>query len=222
MKLKISPKTHSFTLTEMMIAMAIASTILAVTLTSSVALQRSYNEVDNYSTTHMQQIRIVDYLARDVRRGLSVTSSIDLQTVTITVPKYIIQAGDSEAIANPSLIGTPRPPKRLYVAGSSDANINYAATTSTVVYCISNSQGTDCNVSGNPPGQAILRKQDGVVTTIASSTDNLLPATTDIELANTEYTTTAVTFKPTSVADRSGTIVYSTAYLRNRRRPPPP
>jgi hypothetical protein len=72
-------------------------------------------------------------------------------------------------------------------------------------------------------GASILRKElkaDGTwsVTTIASSTDNLIPETLDTELANTEYATTAITFKPVSVADRSGTVVYSTAYLRNRRR----
>src|SRR5882724_1768365 len=111
MKLRISVKIHAFTLAEMLIAVAIASTILAVTLTSSVALQRSFSEVDNYSMTHMQQIRIVDYLARDVRRGLSVTSSVDRQMVTITIPKYIYQAGDPEAV-DPTKIGTPRPPTR--------------------------------------------------------------------------------------------------------------
>ena len=206
MKLGILPKTHAFTLSEMIIATAIGSIILGVTLTSSIALQKSFNQVDNYSVTHTQQIRIVDYLARDVRRGLSVTSSVDLQTVTITIPKYIYQAGDTD-LPNASLIGTPRPPKRVYNSGTGDPNINYAATTSTVVYSVQ--------------GASILRTQDGVVTTIASSTDNLVPQTTDIELANTEYTTTAVTFQPISVANRSGTIVYSTAYLRNRRRPPP-
>jgi prepilin-type N-terminal cleavage/methylation domain-containing protein len=208
----IAAKANAFTLTEMIIAIAIGSTILAVTLTSSIALQRSFNEVDNYFTTHMQQIRIVDYLARDVKRGLSVTSSLDQQTVTINIPKYIIQAVDPEAIANPALIGTPRSPTRAIV--SRDLNINYVPSpsgfpagvppTSTVVYRVQ--------------GSSILRTEDGIVTTIASSTDNLIPKTTDIELANTEYTTTAVTFKPISVADRSGTIVYSTAYLRNRRR----
>jgi prepilin-type N-terminal cleavage/methylation domain-containing protein len=214
MRLGIAAKTNAFTLTEMIIATAIASTILAVTLTSSIALQRSFNEVDNYFTTHMQQIRIVDYLGRDVKRGLSVTSSLDQQTVTINIPKYIIQAVDPEAIANPSLIGTPRSPTRAIV--SRDLNINYvpptgfpggAAPTSTVVYRVQ--------------GSSILRTEDGIVTTIASSTDNLIPKTwteTDIELANTEYTATTITFKPISVADRSGTIVYSTAYLRNRRR----
>ncbi len=209
MKPGILPKTHAFTLSEMIIATAIGSIILGVTLTSAIALQKSFSQVDNYSITHTQQIRIVDYLARDVRRGLSVTSSVDLQTVTIAIPKYIIQATDAEAIANPSLIGTPRSPKRVYDTGTNtgDPKINYADTTSTVVYSVQ--------------GASILRTQDGIVTTIASSTDNLVPQTTDIELANTEYTTTAVTFQPISVANRSGTIVYSTAYLRNRRRPPP-
>ncbi|PYK84981.1 MAG: hypothetical protein DME40_18665 [Verrucomicrobia bacterium] len=204
MKLKKLAKIRAFTLVEMMIAIAIAFTILGVTLTSSIALEKSFNSVDNYFATHMQQIRIVDYLARDVRRGFSVTSSLDKQTVTVKIPRYIIQAADSDA--TPSTIGTPRSPKLAISSG--DYNINYGTTAtnqiSTIVYQIS--------------GSSILRTEDGVVTTIASSTDNLIPETVDVELANTEYTTTAITFKPISVADRNGTVVYSTAYLRNRRR----
>jgi type II secretory pathway component PulJ len=215
MRLEISAKTHAFTLTEMMLAIAIGISILGITALSSVALQRSFNAVDNYFATHMQQIRIVDYLARDVKRGLSVISSKNKQTVTMQIPKYIIQAGDPEAIADPTKIGTPRSPTREYVAGhGGEASINYVhpswapATSSQVVYEVR--------------GSSIVRTEDGIVTTIAASTDNLVAQTTDIEIANTEYTTTAITFQPISVADRSGTIVYSTAYLRNRRRPPPP
>ena len=208
MNLGIRAKPHAFTLSEMMIAIAIASLILGVTVTSSIALQRSFNSVDNYMATHMQQIRIVDFLARDVKRGLSVTSSIDKQMVNIQIPKYIIQAGDPEAILDPSKIGTPRSPTREYLVGSGgDATINYGAATSQVVYEVK--------------GSSIVRTQDTIVTTIASSTDNLVAQTTDIEIANTEYTTTAITFQPISVADRNGTIVYSKAYLRNRRRPSP-
>lgn len=203
MKLKIPAKIHAFTLTEMMIAIAIGSIILGVTLTSSIALQKSFSAADNYFGAHMQQIRIVDYLARDVRRGFSVTSSLDKQTVTVKIPKYIIQAADSDATL--STIGTPRSPTLAISNG--DYNINYGTTTNqitTVEYKVS--------------GSSIQRTEDGVVTTIASSTDVLIPETIDVELANTEYTTTAITFKPISVADRSGTVVYSTAYLRNRRR----
>ena len=207
MKLNLSLKRFAFTLPEMSVALAAGSVILGATLTSSSSLQKSFNAIDNYFGTHMQQVRIVDYLSRDVKRGLIVTTSADLQTVTITVPNYIIQAGDPEALVNPSLIGTARTPTMTYTP--SGWQVNYGATTSTVVYSIS--------------GMSILRTENGTVTTIASSTDQLVPLTTDVELSNTEYTKTSITFQPIftsggAPASRTGTTVYSTAYLRNKRR----
>jgi prepilin-type N-terminal cleavage/methylation domain-containing protein len=196
-----------FTLVETTVAVAISSIVFIAAITASIGLQKSFNAIDNFFATHMQQIRIIDYLSRDVKRGLIVTTSADLQSVSITVPNYIIQAGDPEAIANPSLIGTPRTPTISY--SRSGAQVNYGSSTSSVVYSIS--------------GQSILRSENGVVTTIASATDQLVPQWTDVELANTEYTSTTVTFLPifTSAnvaAERTGTTVCATAYLRNRRR----
>lgn len=207
MTFKSLPRTAGFTLSEMLVAVSISLIVLAAAVASSISLQKSFSAVDNYFATHMQQVRIVDYLSRDVNRGLSVTTSVDLQTLTVNVPNYIIQAGDLEAVANPSLIGTPRTPS--VDPTSSGLQINYGASTSTVVYSLSNS--------------SILRTENGAVTTIASSTDQLIPQTTDVELANTEYTSTAVTFMPTftmagSPAARAGTSLYGTAYLRNKRR----
>jgi len=207
MRLNLSLKRLAFTLPEMSVALAAGSVILGATLTSSTSLQKSFNALDNYFGTHMQQIRIVDYLSRDVKRGFMVTTSADLQTVTVTVPNYIIQAGDPEAIANPALVGTPRTPTMVYTP--SGWQVNYGNATSTVVYSIN--------------GESILRTENGTVTTIASSTDQLVPLTTDVELTNTEYTKTSITFQPIftvggAVASRTGTTVYSTAYLRNKRR----
>jgi prepilin-type N-terminal cleavage/methylation domain-containing protein len=207
MKRKIPHHCQAFTLTEMMVTMAVGAVVLGATLTSSTSLQKSFNAIDNYFATHMQQIRIVDYLSRDVKRGLVVTTSADLQTVTITTPNYIVQPGDPEAIATPASIGTPRTP--TIVNTPSGPQVNYGATTSTIIYSIN--------------GLSILRTENGVVTTIASSTDQLVPLTTDVELANTEYTKTSITFQPIftssgAAASRSGTTVYSTAYLRNKRR----
>jgi type II secretory pathway component PulJ len=216
MKLKRSLKKLAFTLPEMMLAMATGSVVMGATFTSSGSLQKSFNAIDRYFGTHMQQVRIVDYLSRDVKRGLIVTTFAplnhpELQTVTITVPNYIIQQGDPEAVANPALIGTPRTPTMTYTP--SGWQVNYGATTSSVVYSIS--------------GLSILRTENGVVTTVASSTDRLVPETTDVELANTEYTKTSISFQPiftsagTQAAQdtaRAGTTVYSTAYLRNKRR----
>ena len=207
MKLKTSPKIAGFTISEMLVSLSLSSIVLAAAITSGVSLQKSFAAVDKYFTTHMQQIRIIDYLNRDVKRGLVVTTSVDRQSVTVNVPQYIVQAGDPEAVADPSTIGTPRTPTIAYT--SAGWQVNYSPTTTTVVYSIN--------------GSSILRVENGVVTTIASSTDQLVPQSTDVELANTEYAKTSVTFSPIftsggAVAERTGTSVYATAYLRNKRR----
>lgn len=207
MTLKSLQKTAGFTLGEMLVAVSVSSIVLAAAIACSVSLQKSFNAIDNYFATTIQQVRIIDYLSRDVNRGFSVTTSVDLQTVTVNVPNYIIQAGDPEALVNSSLIGTPRSPTVSYATGA--AQVNYGTSTSTVVYSINNN--------------TIQRAENGAVTTIASSTDQLVPQSTDVELANTEYTNTAVTFMPIftmsgSPAARTGTSLFSTAYLRNKRR----
>src|SRR5213082_4229588 len=207
MKIKSSQSLAGFTLSEMLVNLSLRSNVLEAAITTGVTLQKSFAAVDNYFSTQMQQIRIIDYLNRDVKRGLVVTTSVDLQSVTMSVPKYIIQACDPEAIADPETIGLPRTPTIAYT--TSGWQVNYSPSTTTVVYSIS--------------GNSILRTENGVITTIASSTDQLVPKSTDVELANTEYANTSVTFMPIfsssgSVAERTGTSLYATAYLRNKRR----
>ncbi len=188
MKLKTSQSIAGFTLSEMLVSLSLSSIVLAAAITSGISLQKSFTAVDNYFSTEM-------------------TTSVDLQSVTMSVPKYIIQAGDPEAIADPETIGTPRTPTVAYT--TSGWQVNYSPSTTTVVYSIS--------------GNSILRTENGVVTTIASSTDQLVPQSTDVELSNTEYANTSVTFLPIftsggAVAERTGTSLYATAYLRNKRR----
>src|SRR5437899_4145008 len=166
--MKIAHSTKSlqgFTLIETTTALGISVIVFAAAITASVGLQKSFNAIDKYFATHMQQIRIIDYMNRDVKRGLIVTTSVDLQTVTVTLPNYVIKQGDPEAIANPALVGTPRTP--TITNTPSGQQVNYGSTTSTVAYSIS--------------GMSILRTEDGVVTTIAASTDQLVPKTTDVE-----------------------------------------
>ena len=208
MKLASSHKTTSgYSLSELLVTLSLSSVILGAAITCGISLQKSFNATDNYLATHIQQVRIIDYLNRDVKRGLVVTTSVDLQSVTMTLPSYLIQSGDPEAVANAALANTPRTPTVSY--GSSGWQVNYGASTTNVVYSIS--------------GNSIVRIENGTVTTIASSTDQLVPTWTDVDLTNTEYTTTNVTFMPIfnfagNQADRSGTTLYATAYLRNKRR----
>jgi type II secretory pathway component PulJ len=212
MKLSPTHKQSGFTLAEMLIAVSLGIAILAAIVVASVAMQKSFNAVDNYFATHMQQIRIIDYLNRDAKRAYIVTTSVDLQTVTMTIPKYIIQSGDTDA--SPSTVGLARTPAITPTSSGSQVNyqvdpITHNPVYSTVVYSIN--------------GNTIQRTEDGVVTLIASSTDQLVDQTTDTELTNTEYARTAVTFRPIFIsnntpAERSGTTVFSLAYLRNKRR----
>jgi type II secretory pathway component PulJ len=207
MKLKQNSIPAGFTLGEMLIALGVASVVFAAIITASVALYRSFNAVDAYFSTQMQQLRIIDYLNRDVKRATVVTTSIDLQSITVTMPNYLIKAGDTEAVANAALVGMPRNP--TVTLSATGPQVNYGTGTTTVVYSVSNN--------------SILRTENGQVTTIASSTDQLLPQSTDVELANTEYANTTVTFMPIftmngSAAARTGTTLYTTSYLRNKRR----
>src|ERR1700730_10671684 len=159
MKLASSHKSSGFTLSELLVTLSLSSVVLGAAVTCGISLQKSFNATDNYLATHVQQVRIIDYLNRDVKRGLIVTTLVDLQSVTMTLPNYLIQAGDSEALAHPSLVNTPRTPTISYA--SSGWQVNYGASTTNVVYSIN--------------GSSIMRIENGVVTTIASSTDQLVP-----------------------------------------------
>ena len=196
-----------FTLSELLVTISLSSIVLAAAITCAITLQKSFNATDNYLATHIQQVRIIDYLNRDVKRGLVVTTSVDLQSVTMTLPSYLIQAGDPETVLNPSAVGTPRTPTISYT--TSGMQVNYGTSNTNVVYSIN--------------GSSIVRIENGTITTIAASTDQLVPSTTDVELTNTEYSSTTVTFQPIfnlagNTADRTGTTLYATAYLRNKRR----
>jgi prepilin-type N-terminal cleavage/methylation domain-containing protein len=206
-------KQAGFSLGEMMIAMSISSVLLIAVIFTTISLQRSFNAVDDYFATHIQQVRIIDYLGRDVKRGVAVTTSLDKQSVTVKIPDYLIKKGDPEEVANPALVNTPRNP--MITKTRSGMLVDYGTSTSTVVYEVSD--------------MSIRRSENGVVTIIASSTDRLVPSSTNVELANTEYTDTTVTFRPIFtklqpgvIAEqdvaRVGTTVCATAYLRNRRR----
>jgi prepilin-type N-terminal cleavage/methylation domain-containing protein len=279
---------QGFTLAEMLLATAIGSLMLAAAIGASVTLQRSFTAIDNYFASHLQQVRIIDYLSRDVKRAYIVTSSTDRQTVTCTLPDYLVRSGDPDD--NGSNVGTRRKPVLSLVGNKVVAN--YQATTVTNVTTSGGSATLSCpglpalsshftssNVgqsvvgTGLPAGttiqsvsgcllgncsqatmsqpasvsntagkvtigslsnvvysvvnQAIQRRENGSLTDIAASADNLIPETIDIELSNTEFTQSSVTFLPQFSRNqsqtfldnaRAGTTVFSLSYLRNRRR----
>src|SRR5437764_4994974 len=125
---------EGFTLIEMMLAVSIGSLMLAAMLPASICLQRSFSAVYNYFASHVQQVRIIDFLSRDVRRSFIVTTSTDLQTVTCIIPNYLVDNGSNQptrATPTLSLVGNK------VVANYQANTVNHVTTTqgSTTVSC---------------------------------------------------------------------------------------
>src|SRR5881275_2591266 len=272
---------EGFTLIEMMLAVSIGSLMLAAIVAASICLQRSFSAVDNYFASHVQQVRIIDFLSRDVRRSFIVTTSTDLQTVTCILPNYLVDNGSNQptrATPTLSLVGNKVvanyqastvnnvtttqgsttvscPGLGLVSSHFSNANIGRSVVgtgipAGTTIQSVSNcllgscSQATMSNAATSTNGnatltmgaltnvvysvvnQAIQRRENGGLTNIAASADNLIPATSDVELLNTEFTQSTVSFLPQFARgdqtffanERSGTTIFSLTYLRNRRR----
>jgi hypothetical protein len=210
-----------FSLGEVMLAAGLGSLVLAGIFLSATALKKSFSAIDKYFATHVQQIRIIDYLSRDVKRSTIVQTSVDRLTVKCWIPNYIIKATDPDGLANPSLVGTRRTP--VISRSVKGFTVDYGSPN----YAVAPPTGVN-EVEYYLNGTTIIRKENGDVTSIASSTDQLIPESIDVQTANTEYTISAVTFMPTFITNsgtssttdprRLGTSVYSLAYLRNLRR----
>lgn len=237
MRLSVRQSNRGFTLGELMVSVGIGTLLMAALIGSAVALRRSFSAADHFFSTHVQQIRIIDFLSRDVKRSTVVTTSATNQTVTCTMPNYIIKAGDADAALG---VGTRRTP--TVTVTPNGAVVHYGLVggskpVTQVQYAVNNNaierRETPCTANSS---DAITSTGTTVVTTIASSTDQLVPSTLDVELANTEYADTSVTFlttftfnpppnanpsatpDPVSQMKRNGTAIFARSYLRNKRR----
>ena len=272
---------QGFTLMEMLLALSVGSLMLAAIMAASVCLQKSFVAVDDFFTSHLQQVRIIDYLSRDVKRAYIVISSTNPQTVTCILPNYLTDNGSNQPtrakptlslvgnkiVANyqattvnnvtltqnsanvtcpglslisshfsstnvgQSIIGTGIPAgttvqsvSGCILGNCSQATMSNAASVSTTSATVT--IGSLTNVVYSVVNQTIRRRENGAITNIAATADNLIPTASNIELLNTEFNQSTVTFLPMFGKgnpgfyndERAGTMVFSLSYLRNRRR----
>src|SRR5437868_3548305 len=236
MKLSLVRSVDGFTLGELMVSIGIGTLLMGALMSSAVALRKTFSAADDFFSTHVQQIRIIDYLGRDVKRSTVVTTSADKQTVNCTLPNFI-QNGIPKT---PVVLVTSNGPRVDYGRLIEDAVITAGSTTltsatanftaadvgsliagagikdgATVAACTSGTTVTmsdtatatatnvtatvspQTNVVYSVNNQSIVRTENGSVTTIAAATDQLVPNTLNVALANTEYADTNVTFLPT-------------------------
>ena len=100
---------EAFTMVEVIIGMAVAAAMLAATLYAGSGLLRSLYAADDYSGESNEQLRAVDYIARDIRGALTVNIPTGGQTLVLTLPQfyasYDAQGNPAGAPVNPSLAG---------------------------------------------------------------------------------------------------------------------
>src|SRR5438093_10776470 len=81
-----------FLLYEMMISLAIFSSVSLGLLIGFVSLERNLAATSDFATNHTAAVRVSDYLALDLRRALSVTTAQN--NTTISIPAYYDAAGN--------------------------------------------------------------------------------------------------------------------------------
>ncbi len=82
-----------WTLTELLVAMAVASVMTAGLVTGAVTIQRSFAASRHHVESQAQQMRLMDFMGLDLRRALTVgTADGGLQ---ITIPDYYDAEGEA-------------------------------------------------------------------------------------------------------------------------------
>ena len=179
-----------FTLTELLIGMAIGSVTLAGVSVASLSLQRSFTAADYQMTAQNDQLRVLDYLSRDLRMASVVTVLNGGTKVTLTLPP-----------ATPALLNLNLGPllSSLGVTGGG-ASPAASPSTSTVSYYLEGGQ--------------LLRDTNNVQTVIADTVDDL-----EFTRAGS-FVTTSILFTPRFLLTatdgaQASTRASNCVYLRN-------
>lgn len=201
---------RAFTLVEMLVAATIASMALMAVVTGCIACQKVFSATDYGLKSSADQLRILDYIERDVRQALTVNLTNSGQMLTVTVPDYI-----NTSTGQPRL-PTIKPGRKSN--GMPNGTVDYGdpATPVTVSYFLANGPAP---FSFQTNGRYLIRQQGTVQTVISRDCSNLQVSFTD----HTESVLTAISFAPrftfqSSANSRSSTTVCAAPLLRNNRR----
>lgn len=182
-----------FTLVEMLISVTIFTLFLAGLVLGTTAFQNLFFAQDNYYQSTDDQMRVLDYIARDVRDALSGTVSNNGQTLTVSLPDYI----------NPTT-NQPRTPTLTAGPLKSAGNVSYFANSGdsvTVAYAVS--------------GNTITRTQTAVRSGVTTTTQTILANNVDsLQLADASQSgLTNFSFGPASIYGPSDVVKTTLTFM---------
>ncbi len=82
----IRPRTAGFTLVEVMVGLAIGAVVLTQILVATFSLERSFAAADYRMNAQNDQLRVLDYLSRDLHMASAVSVQNATNAITLTLP----------------------------------------------------------------------------------------------------------------------------------------
>ena len=209
----------AFTLVELMLGISMTAVVLVAAMTGVVSLQKSYSASEEYATGMADQMRVLDYLALDLRRAVTPpVMDTDDQGIHITVPDYYrFNPSDPQhlfPIANDAAINTTGD-AALYCDPAAPA-----VTTQVIAYRFLNG-----SITRNDPWQPLVKSGSGYVSsgpvTIATNMDGfpqLVPDPTDTTGGTLHYNVTFhSTFQPLATANATNAItLHNVTFVRSK------
>jgi hypothetical protein len=188
------------TLVEVVIASAITVTLSGILAVGLITVQRTFAASEHHANSQTAQIRIVDYIARDLRRALTVAQRSGGNGLDLTIPDYYVSSDPR--------IATPRDPQI-----TSSGDVVYGTRSIPVSYY------ERVDAKGN---HLVCRSYDGVETILATDIERFELALP--EGLNGDVITVSVSFVPRFQMSgaarekmRDGTNVFNSTLLRNKR-----
>lgn len=106
----------AFTLVELLVGAGIAVTIFGSLLVASITLQRGFSAAADQSGAQRDQMRVVDYITRDLRRATAVTVTNNGSKLTVSIPDHHDPSGSGISVPTISaegLVAYGNPPRTV-------------------------------------------------------------------------------------------------------------
>jgi len=188
------------TLVEVIVASAISIALATMLTVGLVTVQRTFAASEHHARSQTAQLRILDYIARDLRRALTVAERAGGTGLDLTIPDYYVSATTTDR--------TPRDPTI-----KSNGDVIYGNRVIPVSYY------ERVDAKGN---HLVCRSYDGVETILATDVERFELALP--EGLNGDVITVSVSFVPRfqfasagRQRMREGTTAFTSTLLRNKR-----
>lgn len=198
----------AFTLAEVMVALAVFTTVALALSVASTSLQRNFAAVTRYSADHGAQMRLSDYIAIDLRRSISVTLSTP-NNITMVIPQYLPTPAPA-----PTAQPTPYTPQL-----GGDGRVYYSANTKPANVLMSNWASNNYTVTVSyylPNGSTTVYRKEGSASPVAlaDNAEDFVFTSTAADLG--KVIETRITFKPTFKSSGASSAAIDATTFHNR------